>query len=138
VTIITSKGHAPVVIPSVAGAGATYASASAALAAVGFVPSQNNEYSPTAPTGSVIGTDPAGGPLPYGSKVTVDISLGPQPVIIPDVVGQSVTAATAALTALGLKVAGPYGPPGSTTVLSLDPAAGSSEPPGTTVNIYTL
>ena len=41
------------------------------------------------------------GPQPFGSTVTVDVSLGPQPVIIPDVVGQSVAAATAALEALG-------------------------------------
>ena len=46
--------------------------------------------------------------------------------------------ATSALTALGLQVAGPYGPPGSTTVLSTDPAAGTSVLPGTTVNLYTL
>ncbi len=139
VTVITSKGHAPVAIPAVAGAGTTYASASAALTAAGFVPSQNNEYSPTAPTGSVIGTNPPTGPLPYGSKVTVNISLGPQPVIIPDVVGQSVAAATAALGALGLKVGGPYGPPGATTVLSTDPPAGTSvQAASTTVNIYTL
>ena len=38
----------------------------------------------------------------------------------------------------GLKVAGPYGPPGSTKVLSTDPAAGTSVQPGTTVNLYTL
>ncbi|HEX3980112.1 MAG TPA: PASTA domain-containing protein, partial [Acidimicrobiales bacterium] len=139
VTVITSKGHAPVAIPAVAGTGTTYASAAAALTAVGFVPGQNNEYNPTVPTGSVIGTNPPTGPLPYGSKVVVNISLGPQPVIVPDVVGQSVTAAEAALGALGLKVGGPYGPPGATTVLSTDPTAGTSvQAASTTVNIYTL
>jgi beta-lactam-binding protein with PASTA domain len=35
-------------------------------------------------------------------------------------------------------VAGPYGPAGSSTVLSLDPAAGTTVAPGTTVNLYTL
>jgi beta-lactam-binding protein with PASTA domain len=74
----------------------------------------------------------------FGSTVTVSISLGPQPVAIPNVVGQSVAAATAALQAAGLKPAGPYGPAGSTTVLSLDPPAGTTVLPGTTVNIYTL
>jgi beta-lactam-binding protein with PASTA domain len=139
VTVITSKGHAPVALPYVAGSGTTYASASAVLSGVGFVPSQNNEYNPTVPTGSVIGTNPPSGPLPYGSKVTVDISLGPQPVIIPNVVGQSVAAATAALGALGLKVGGPYGPAGASTVLSTDPAAGTSvQAASTTVNLYTL
>ncbi len=39
-------------------------------------------------------------------------------------------AATSALEALGLQVAGPYGPPGATRVLSTDPAAGTSVPAG--------
>jgi serine/threonine-protein kinase len=104
------------------------------------VPAQNNEYNSTVPTGQVISTtpDPSLGPQPYGSKVVVNISLGPQPVIIPNVVGESVTAATAALSALGLKVGGPYGPAGATTVLSSDPAAGTSvQAASTTVNLYT-
>jgi serine/threonine protein kinase/beta-lactam-binding protein with PASTA domain len=140
VTIVTSKGHAPVVVPVAAGTTSTYASAAAALTAAGFVPAQANAYSLTVPTGQVVGTTPAStdGPQPFGSKVTVTISLGVQPVTIPNVVGESVTAATNTLTALGLKVAGPYGPPGSTRVLSTDPAAGASVQPGTTINLYTL
>jgi len=138
VTIVTSKGHAPVAVPTVTGTGSTYASAAAALTTAGFVPAQANAYSATVPVGQVIGTTPAAGAQPFGSKVTVNISLGPQPVAIPNVVGSSVAAATAALQALGLNVAGPYGPAGSTTVLSLDPAAGTSVLPGTTVNIYTV
>ncbi|MGO8871077.1 MAG: protein kinase domain-containing protein [Acidimicrobiales bacterium] len=139
VTIVTSKGHAPVGVPVVTGAGSTYASAGTALTAAGFVPAQNNEYSATVPSGQVIGTtpDPSTGPQPFASKVTVNVSLGPQPVVVPDETGHSVAAATAALQALGLQVAGPYGPPGSSTVLSTDPVAGSSALPGTTVNLYT-
>jgi len=140
VTIITSKGHAPVVVPAVNGAGSTYATASAALTALGFVPSQSQAYNPTVQSGQVIGTTPdaTAGPQPFGSKVAVNISLGPQPVTIPHVEGGSVAAATATLQGLGLKVAGPYGPPGSNKVLSTDPAEGTSVPPGTTVNLYTL
>ncbi|HVB94801.1 MAG TPA: protein kinase [Acidimicrobiales bacterium] len=140
VTIVTSKGHAPVAIPAVTGTGSSYSSAAAALTAAGFVPAQNNAYSSTVPTGQVIGTtpDPTGGPEPFGSKVTVNISLGPQPVIVPNLVGDSVHAATDALQALGLHVAGPYGPEGSTKVLSTDPGPGTSVQPGTTVNLYTL
>jgi serine/threonine-protein kinase len=138
VTIIASKGHAPVAVPVVAGS--TYAAAAAALTAAGFVPAQANAYSSTVPTGQVIGTSPAStsGPQPFGSKITVTVSLGPQPVIVPNLVGQSVTAATAALQALGLKVGGPYGPAGSTTVVSLDPPAGTSVQPGVTVNMDTF
>jgi beta-lactam-binding protein with PASTA domain len=140
VTIVTSKGHAPLPVPTVNGNGSTYATASAALTASGFAPSQSHAYSSTVPTGQVISTTPdaTAGPVAYGSKVVVNVSLGPQPVTVPNELGKSVTAATSALEALGLKVAGPYGPPGSTTVLSTDPVAGTSVPPGTTVNLYTL
>jgi serine/threonine-protein kinase len=140
VTVILSKGHAPVAIPAVTGPASTFATAQAALAAAGFTATEAKAYNPTVPVGQVIDTNPASsaGPQPYGSAVTVDISLGPQPVTVPNLVGNSVAAATSALNGLGLKVAGPYGPPGSTTVLSTDPAAGASVQPGTTVNLYTL
>jgi len=139
VVIITSKGHAPVPVPSVTGSGSTYATASAALTSAGLTPAENKTYSATVPTGQVIGTSPpVAGQAPFGSTVTVNVSLGPQPVNIPDEVGNSVATATTALEALGLHVAGPYGPPGSTTVLSTDPAAGTAVQPGTTVNLYTL
>jgi serine/threonine-protein kinase len=141
VTIITSKGHAPVAVPTVNAGGSTYATASAALSAAGFVPTQGQAYNPSVPVGQVIGTapDPSAGLQPFGSTVTVIVSLGPQPVTIPgSVIGEAVGQATAALQALGLKVAGPYGPPGSTKVLSTDPAPGTSVLPGTTVNLYTL
>jgi serine/threonine protein kinase/beta-lactam-binding protein with PASTA domain len=139
VTIVTSKGHAPVVIPLVTGPSSTYTAAAAALTAAGFVPAENKEYSSTVPSGQVVGTSPdaSAGPQPFGAKVTVSVSIGPQPVIVPNVVGESVTRASGTLEALGLRVAGPYGPPGAKKVLSTDPPAGSSVPPGTTVNVYT-
>ncbi|HEY6624998.1 MAG TPA: PASTA domain-containing protein, partial [Acidimicrobiales bacterium] len=126
--------------PPVTGAASTFATAQAALAAAGFTATESKAYSPTVPPGQVIGTTPppSAGPQPYGSPVTVIISLGPKPVVIPDVVGQSVAVATSSLEGLGLRVAGPSGPPGSSTILSTDPAAGASVQPGTTVNIYTL
>ena len=140
-TIVTSKGHAPVAVPSLPAA-STYASASAALTALGFhVAAQQNAYSATVPAGQVIGTTPApsAGPQPYGSTVTVTVSEGPKPVIIPDLrSSESVAAATSALQALGLQVAGPYGPAGAGRVLSTDPVAGTSVKPGTTVYIYSF
>jgi len=140
VTVIISKGHAPEVVPAVTGSTSTYTSAAAALTAAGFVPTEVKEYSSTVPSGQVITTVPtaSAGPQPYGSTVKVAVSIGPQPVVIPDEVGNSVGTATSALEALGLRVAGPYGPPGSTTILSTDPAAGTTVAPGTTVNLYTL
>jgi serine/threonine-protein kinase len=139
VTVIVSKGHAPVAVPVVTGTASTYATASAALAAAGFVPSENQSYDASVPNGQVIGTSPpaSAGPQPYGSPVVVDVSLGPQPVTIPDVVGHSVASATHALEALGLHVAGPYGPPKSKKVQSTLPDVGTSVLPGTTVDLYT-
>jgi eukaryotic-like serine/threonine-protein kinase len=139
VTVITSKGHAPVPVPPVTGPGSSYASAAAVLTALGFTPVQANAYSSTVPKGQVIGTtpDPTAGPVPYGSQVTVQVSLGPKPVTIPPLTGHSPSGAEAALAALGLHVGGPYGPPGSTTVVSTVPAAGTQVPVGSTVGVYT-
>jgi len=139
VTIIVSKGHAPVAVPDVTGAAATWASASAALTAAGFVPAESKIYSSSVPTGGVVGTVPApsAGPVPYGSTVTVQVSLGPQPVTVPSVLYLSPSAAAAKLAVVGLHVGGPYGPPGATTVVSTSPAAGTKVPVGSTVQVYT-
>jgi serine/threonine-protein kinase len=139
VTIVTSKGHAPVAIPPLTGPNSSYASASAALTSLGFVPAEIKEYNNTVPAGQVLGTAPApsDGPQPYGSTVQVDVSLGPQPVPIPNLVNASVAAATKTLQGLGFHVGGPYGPPGGNKVAATDPAAGSAALPGSTVNLYT-
>ena len=139
VTVSLSKGHAPVAVPAAAATATSYAAAASALTAAGFVPVQVNLYSSSVPTGAVVATvpAPAAGPQPFGSKVTVQISLGPQPVTVPSLVGKSPSAAAAALAALGLHEGGPYGPSGSTTVISTSPAAGASVKLGSTVNVYT-
>ncbi len=138
ITVITSKGHAPVDVPSVAGPASAYGSAAAALTAAGFAPVEAKAYSSTVPTGQVIGTAPAtGGAQPFGSTVTVQVSLGPQPVTVPSLTGQSPSTAAAGLTALGLVPGGPYGPPGAKTVVSTSPDGGTSVPVGSTVDVYT-
>ncbi len=139
VTIVTSKGHAPVAIPPVTGPTSSYTSASAALTAAGFVPAEIKEYNNTVPAGQVLGTSPAAaaGPQPFGSTVTVDLSLGPQPVPIPNLAGRTVAAAIKTLEGLGFHAGGPYGPPGATKVAVTDPTAGSAALPGSTVNVYT-
>jgi serine/threonine-protein kinase len=138
VTIITSKGHAPVAIPPVTGPGSTYASASAALSAAGFNPVQANAYSSTVPAGQVIGTspDPSAGPAPYQSTVTVTVSLGPQPVPVPNLSGDTVAQATTALQAKGLTVGAVYGPAKGKVFLTT-PDTGTNVSPGTAVNLYT-
>jgi len=139
VTIITSKGHAPVGIPAVTGPGSTYATASAAITAAGLVPAESKVYSSTVPTGQVIGTspDPSAGPVPFGSTVTVDVSLGPKPVQVPDLIGSSVSSAVNQLQALGLKVT-TYGPSSAAIVVYCSPGAGTSVLPGSTVTLDTI
>jgi serine/threonine-protein kinase len=109
------------------------------LTAAGFVPAEIKEYNNTVPAGQVLDTSPAptDGPQPYGSTVNVDVSLGPQPVPIPDLSGHAPAAAIKTLQGLGFHVGGPYGPPGATKVAATDPAAGSAALPGSTVNVYT-
>ena len=137
VVITTSKGHEPVAIPSVAGD--TYSAAAAALQGAGFVATQSQAYNGTVPAGSVISTtpDPSAGPQPFGSTVTVNVSLGPQPVPVPSGLnGQSVAKATAALQAAGLAVGSVFGPAGG-KVFDTDPASGTQVQPGAKVNLYT-
>ena len=137
VVIATSKGHQPVAIPSVAGD--SYSDAAAALQAAGFVATQSQAYNATVPAGSVISTtpDPSAGPQAFGSTVTVNVSLGPQPVPVPSGLnGQTVAKATAALQAAGLTVGSVFGPAGG-KVFDTDPAAGTQVLPGSAVNLYT-
>jgi len=135
VTIIISKGHAPVAVPAVTGTGSTYTTASAALTAAGLVPAEAKAYSSTVPSGQVIGSTPAAGAtVAFGSTVTVTVSEGPQPVTIPDVVGDTVSSATSKLEGLGLKVTY-YGPPGPAIVVYCSPSTGTQVLPGSNVTL---
>ncbi|MBS1837251.1 MAG: PASTA domain-containing protein, partial [Actinobacteria bacterium] len=58
------------------------------------------------------------------------------PIPVPNVVGQSGTAAAAALQAAGFGVSGIEGSP-SSAVLATDPPAGEAHPAGTPVRIFT-
>ncbi len=139
VTIVVSKGHAPVPVPAVTGNTFLYSGAKAALTAAGFVPTEKGEYSSSVQNGAVISTVPSAtsGLQPFGSPVTVYVSLGPPLVKVPDVSGDSVASAANTLESDGLHVAGPYGPPRAKVVVSTDPSAGTSVPIGSTVDLYT-
>jgi len=89
------------------------------------------------PSGNVIGTSPpSGAQAPYGSTVTVIVSTGPPTTQVPDVSNKSVADATAALQAAGLSVSGVSGNPAK-TVTGTTPAAGSTVPTGSSVQIDT-
>jgi serine/threonine-protein kinase len=139
VTIIVSLGHTPVTVPAVAGTGSTYASAAAALSAVGFTPTQATDYNSSVPAGQVIGTSPdsSAGPVTYGSTVTVSVSLGPKPVPVPNLIGDTVAQATTALQKAGLTLGSVYGP-AKGDVFHTSPDANTTVPPGTAVSVYTI
>ena len=132
-TIVISRGPAPVPIPTVTG---TFAQANATLVAAGFSPLKATESSSTVPTGQVIRTDPvAGTEAKKGTQVTVYVSSGPALVTVPSLTGRSATSATAKLTKLGLKVGAIYGPPGG-MVFKTSPKVGGQVKVGTAINLY--
>lgn len=135
VTVTVSAGPAPRVIPNLAGD--SYSQAAAALGNLQLQAVENEVYSTSVPVGQVVSTTPAAGDsVPRGDTVTVNVSKGPQMVVVPDVTGDSVSKATAALQAAGLAVGNVYGPPRGGRVFATDPSAGTSVVVGTAVNLY--
>jgi eukaryotic-like serine/threonine-protein kinase len=133
VNIVISKGPPPIAVPAV---GTSWDAAKATLSQAGFKPVQGTEYSSSVPLGQVTRTAPAAGSLAQrGSTVTVYTSLGPPQVPVPNLIGDSVAAATVALSKVGLKIGAVYGPPGG-AVFSTSPSIGSSVLIGTVVNLY--
>jgi len=133
--IATSAGPPPVAVPAVAGQ--TWTAAQSALQAAGFAATETQQYSQSVMSGLVISTSPAAGAMEQkGTTVTVTVSEGPPLVNVPTLSGDSVAAATSALSALGLTVGNVYGPPGA-HVFQTVPAADTSVPVGSSVNLYT-
>lgn len=137
VSVVVSQGPAPRQIPNFA-AGTTWATASAALAAERLAPVEQQQYSNDVPQGEVISTSPAegAGGILVGTKITVVVSLGPLLVAVPDVKGDTIAGALAALQQQGLNVTEQVGPPLATTAVTTDPSPGAKVRPGTAVTLY--
>ena len=89
-------------VPTVVGTSVSDARSELTGAGLVFV-SGHARHSNSVPKGAVISTDPAAGAsIRHGGKVTVIASLGPVLVTVPQVTGQQVGAADAALKAAGL------------------------------------
>ncbi len=103
VSVVMSKGPERYRVPNVRGM--SQAGASQALAAVNLKAGQIlQDYSRKVPEGQVIRTDPKiATPLKPDTTVALTVSLGPEPVVVPDVRGMTVDQAQAALTGGGLK-----------------------------------
>jgi serine/threonine-protein kinase len=111
-----------------------------ALEADGFTVTSVDEPSDTVDAGNVIRTDPAAGTeAEPGSPVTIFVSTGPEEVTVPGVIGAEEGSAVSQIEAAGL-VANPTATPVDDPtqeglVLDQNPAADSSVPAGTTVDI---
>jgi beta-lactam-binding protein with PASTA domain/predicted Ser/Thr protein kinase len=138
VSIVVSGGPASAALVDVAGLPASRAAAQ--LRKAGFKPASKPQASPTVKTGRVISTEPpAGTEVQVGSVVTMLVSSGPAPVTVPDVTGETLTAAEATLAeaelALGTvteKVSTTQTPG---TVTSQSPGGGRSVRAGAKVNL---
>lgn len=101
VILFVSEGVEQVKVPSVIGK--TQAEAKSAIEAVGLVMATTDSFSDTVPKGSVISQRPDPNVVyEAGSTVTVEISKGPEVIIVPDVRTMNEADAKAKLTAAGL------------------------------------
>ena len=139
VDLVISLGVEPVMVPDVTGQ-AQAAAEAAIVAATLTVGNVTTAYSPTVTAGNVISQNPIGGTsaLP-GTNVDLVISLGVEPVLVPDVTGQAQATAEAAIVAATLTVGNVTsgvrcdGPAGN--VISQNPIGGASALPGTPVDL---
>ena len=141
VNLVVSQGPQPILVAVPNVAGMTQAAASSVIVGANLVVGTVTQgYSATVPSGSVVSQTPAAGTsVAPGAAINLVVSQGPQPVVVPDVVGMTqVEAGTTlanALLALG-SVTRLY----STTVpsgevMGQNPAAGTSVAAGTPVDL---
>ena len=108
--------------------------ASAHLHAAGFVPEVRNTANATVPVGIVIGTEPPAGTVDrQGSTVIVLVSSGPALISVPDLTGESLSSAQAAIADAGLATGPspasrpPPSPPGRCSARNRNPAANARQ-----------
>ena len=139
VNLVVSKGPAPVIVPNVVGM--TQAAAGTAIGGAGLTLGTVTEsFSATVPAGQVVSQTPsAGASAAAGSAVSLVVSKGPQPVVVPDVVGTAEAQARSVIATSGLTVGGVAGAYSDTVVagavISQSPAAGAQAAPGSAVSL---
>ncbi len=132
-------GPKQVSVPNVAGE--TQAAATTTLTNAGLVlGTATTQSSSTAPSGDVISENPtAGTQVNAGSAINLVVSSGPAQVAVPNVVGETQAAATAAITSAGLVLGTVTSQSSSTvpsgSVISENPAAGTQMNIGSAVNL---
>ncbi|MDZ7578941.1 MAG: PASTA domain-containing protein, partial [Candidatus Nanopelagicales bacterium] len=135
VSLVLSKGPAPVKIPNLRGM--SEVDARATLKRLGLKITATTQISETVPKGDVIKSAPRPGKtVPRGSEVALTVSEGPPPVVVPNVVDMPRAQAVATVQSAGLKVRieeGIVTP--LDRVYSQDPPGGTSIPKGSTVTL---
>jgi len=135
VALAISEGPQPVTVPNVVGD--TQAAAESAITAATLTYTESQAYNSTVASGYVISQNPSSGTELPGQAVALAISEGPQPVTVPNVVGDTQAAAESAITAAGLTVGTEPRAYSSSVpsgqVISETPVAGTPELPGTAV-----
>jgi eukaryotic-like serine/threonine-protein kinase len=138
VDLVVSKGRRPIPVGSWAGKDAD--DARQALEERGLKVDVSEDYSNSVAEGLVISQNPKTGTLYKGESVSLVVSLGPQLVEVPNVVAYGVDDATATLQDEGFNVEVQEAPGyiGLGYVYSMDPAAGTFLPIGSTVILYLV
>ncbi len=136
-TSATATTSALVEIPNLVGQ--TQADATAALKQAGLVVLITKRASADVPADQVIAMRPnAGGKVPTGTTIELQVSSGPNLVTVPSVQGAGVADATAQIEALGLVVTTVEDSSSSVAVgnvISQAPSAGVDVKPGSTVTL---
>ena len=136
VTILVSKGPAPVDVPPIIGTTAT--DAAATLATLGLTMETTEEVFDDSIAGTVLSSDPVPGTtVPKGTVIKVKLSKGPVLVEVPKVVNMDVATATATLQAAGfqVKTVDRLTVVVLNRVYSQNPAGGSQAPKGSVITL---
>lgn len=137
VDLVVSQGPAPRPVPADL-VGIAVDDAVAAVEAARLSTSISEEYSDEVDQGLVISVEPESGTeVPVDSVVEILVSLGPEPVPVPDVEGLGITEAQRIIEEAGLVVIEIEGPPAQ-PVLTTDPPAGTEVFRGDRIVIFTV
>ena len=136
VTILISKGPAPVEVPPIIGT--LINDAATTLGAIGLTTETIREDFDDSVAGTILSTDPIPGTtVPKGTVLKVIVSKGPVLVDVPNVVGMDVVKATTALQSAGfqVKTVNKLTVAILNKVYSQNPAAGTKAPKGSVVTL---
>ncbi len=126
-------------VPDVAGQSVEDATKTLTDAGLNVVSESQEQYHDSVPEGQVIGTVGKDGAFVAGDDIQLIVSLGPEPVPVPDVAGMHRTEAIAALSGAGFEVE--YNvlwnsfPNGWVVATGTDPGPGEELLPGETVKL---